>query len=101
MSWTAVLGIAAGAYLLKALGLVVLGPRATAGGRGLAVAALLPPALLAALVVVQTFGEGRAVQLDARAAGVAAAAIAAGLRAPFVVIVVVGAAVTAGVRVVT
>lgn len=101
MSWAAVLTIAAGAYLLKAAGLILLGPRATAGGRGLAVAGLLPAALLAALVVVQTFGAGRAVQLDARAAGVAAAALAAALRAPFVVIVVVGAAVTAGLRAVT
>jgi uncharacterized membrane protein len=98
MSWTAIGLIAAGAYLFKVVGLVVIGPRATAGGRGLEVAALLPPALLAALVAVQTLGDGRSVQLDARVAGVAVAAVAAWRRAPFVVVIAIGAAVTAALR---
>ena len=55
---------------------------------------LLPIALLAALVAVQTFSAGQSLVLDARAAGLVAAIIALLLRAPFLVVVVV-AAVTA------
>jgi uncharacterized membrane protein len=56
---------------------------------------LLAPALLAALVAISTFGGERALVLDERALGVAAAAIAIGLRAPPLVVVVVAATVTA------
>lgn len=97
MSWTVILGLAAGAYAFKALGLLVLGPRSSSP-RALRVVALLPPALLCALVAVQTFGAERALTLDARAAGVAVGAAAAWRRAPFVVVIIAAAAVTAAVR---
>jgi hypothetical protein len=97
MSWTAILFLAAGAYGFKAIGLLVLGPRA-ARGPALQAVRLLPPALLSALVVVQTFGLDRALVLDARVAGVAAGAIAAWRRAPFIVVVTLAAAVTALIR---
>jgi branched-subunit amino acid transport protein len=95
--WGAVLLLAAGAYALKAAGWLVPArvfedPRVRRG------AALLPVALLSALVVVQTFGQGRALTLDARAAGLAAGAVALALRAPFLVLVVVAAAAAALVR---
>ncbi|WP_330332972.1 AzlD domain-containing protein [Streptomyces sp. NBC_00536] len=61
-------------------------------------AALLPVALLAALTAQQTFSTGSALVVDARAAGVLAAGIALLLRAPFLVVVAVAVAVTAGVR---
>ena len=60
------------------------------------VAGLLPVALLAALVAVQTFADGQNLVIDARLAGLAAAVIALVLRAPFLVVVLV-AAVTAAV----
>jgi branched-subunit amino acid transport protein len=63
--------------------------------------ALMPIALLAALVGVLTFATGTSLQVDARVLGVAAAVIALLLRAPFLVVVVVAAAVTAVVRAVT
>ena len=62
------------------------------------IAALLPVALLAALVAVQTFGSGQTLVVDARLPGVAAAAIALVLRAPFLVVVVVAGVVAAGLR---
>ena len=62
------------------------------------IAALLPVALLAALVAVQTLGSGQALVVDARLPGVAAAAIALVLRAPFLVVVVVAGVVAAGLR---
>jgi hypothetical protein len=62
------------------------------------IAALLPVALLAALAAVQALATGTHLVLDARLAGVAAAIIALVLRAPFLVVVGVAAAVAAGVR---
>jgi hypothetical protein len=97
MSWPAILLLAAGAYGFKALGLLVLGPRAVRG-QALQAVRLLPAALLSALVVVQTFGLDRALVLDARVAGVAAGAIAAWRRAPFIVVVTLAAGVTALIR---
>jgi hypothetical protein len=100
MSWTAILVLAAGAYGFKALGLVVLGPRA-AGATSLRIAGLLPAALLPALVAVQTFGSGRELVVDARAAGLLAGGVAVWRRAPFIVVVVLAAGVTAAIRAVT
>lgn len=57
--------------------------------------ALLPLALLAALTAVLTFGDGRSLTIDARAAGMAAAVIALLLRAPFLVVLVTAAVVAA------
>ena len=64
--------LAVATAVIRAAGPVLLGGRELpAAFRG--VIALLAPALLAALVVVQTFGapEGGALELDARIAGVA------------------------------
>ncbi|MFK0296444.1 AzlD domain-containing protein [Streptomyces sp. NPDC090442] len=95
--WIAIGVTAVGCYLVKLLGL-----SAPAGvlERPLVrrLAALLPVALLAALTAQQTFSDGRHLVLDAKAAGVAAAAVALLLRAPFLAIVAVAVAVTAGVR---
>ncbi len=56
--------------------------------------ALLAPALLAALVAINTFATERELGVDARVLGVAAAAIAIWRRAPVLVVVVVAAVVT-------
>lgn len=61
-------------------------------------AALLPIALLAALLGIQTFWGTDGYVLDARAAGVAVAAIALMLRAPFLVVVLSAAATAALLR---
>jgi hypothetical protein len=62
---------------------------------------LLAPALLGALVAVQTFQDGERLVLDERVLGVAAAAVAIRLKAPLLVVVVVAAATTALARAVT
>jgi len=97
VTWGALLVLAAGTYACKAVGPLLLGdrplPPAAAG-----VLTLLPAALLAALVATQTVGDGRALVLDARLAGVAAAGLAVWLRAPFIVVVAVGTAVAALLR---
>ncbi len=58
-------------------------------------AELLPTALIAGLVVTQTFDGGL---VDAKVLGVLAAALAVTLRAPFAVVVLVGAASAAALR---
>ena len=64
------------------------------------IAELLPVALLTALIATQTFTTGHHLQLDARAAGLVAAAIAVRFKAPFLVVVAVACVVTALVRLV-
>ncbi|MBM9618979.1 AzlD domain-containing protein [Streptomyces zhihengii] len=95
--WIAIAATAVGCYLVKYAGLLV---PAHALERPLVqrLAALLPVALLAALTAQQTFSTGQTLVLDARAAGLAAAALALVLRAPFLVVVGAAVAVTAGVR---
>jgi branched chain amino acid efflux pump len=88
-----------GALALATAGLKLAGPLAL-GGRPLRdgamnVVELLASALLAALVVVETFGKGRALTLDARVLGAAFAAVALTRRAPMIVVVLGAAAVTA------
>ena len=97
MSWWPVVLLGVGAYAFKAVGLVVL------GGRRLPVIVercltLIPAALMAALVVGDTFASGQHLQVDARAAGVGAAIVAAWRRAPLIVVIAVGALVTALIR---
>lgn len=59
---------------------------------------LVTVALLASLVVVQTFTDGQQLTVDARVPALAVAAVALALRAPFVVVVILGAATAAGLR---
>ena len=85
---------------IKAAGPLVLGshPLPAPAQRMMA---LLAPALLTALVLTNTLASGRHLVVDARAAGVAAAAVCIAVRAPILVAVVAAAAVTAGLRAVT
>ncbi len=59
---------------------------------------MLPAALLASLVVLQTFSTGPHLVLDARAAGLVVAIMALVLRLPFIVVVVLAAATAAALR---
>ncbi|MFD5597630.1 AzlD domain-containing protein [Streptomyces griseorubiginosus] len=96
-TWIAIGVTALGCYVVKLLGLLV---PAGVLDRPLVkrLAALVPVALLAALTAQQTFADGRVPVLDARAAGLVAAALALLLRAPFLVVVATAVVVTAGVR---
>ena len=96
-TWTAVLVASAGSFLLKLLGWSVPS-RLLEGERVRRAAVLLPVALLAGLTTVQAFADGRHLQLDARAAGLAVAAVAVLLRAPFLLVVALAAATAALLR---
>ncbi|MBA4180472.1 MAG: branched-chain amino acid ABC transporter [Anaerolinea sp.] len=83
-----------GAILFKAAGPVALGGRQLPARLSGLVGALAP-ALLAALIVTQVFGGDSELVLDARAAGLGAAAVLIAVRAPILAVVIGAAAVTA------
>ncbi len=99
--WITIGVLAVATAAIRACGPVVLGGRALPAP-AMSVIALVAPALLAALVVIQTLGapEGGSFELDARIAGVGAAAIALRSGAKLLPVVVLAAAVTALVRLV-
>ena len=95
--WIAIAALTVICFAIKAAGPVAL------GGRDLPrwadqLIALVPAALLPALIVVETFAHGRELVLDARAAGLAAAMVVLALRGSMLIVLLVAAGVTAGVR---
>jgi branched chain amino acid efflux pump len=92
--WVTIAALALATAALKLAGPLALGGRPLPV-RALSVVELLASALLAALVVVETFGNGRSLTIDARVLGVAFAAVLLTRRAPMIVVVLGAAAVTA------
>jgi branched-subunit amino acid transport protein len=89
--WATVLAAALGCYLLKLAGLSV--PAAWVEQPWVArIVDFVPAALLAALVAVQGLTSGHDLVIDGRLAGLAVAAVALALRAPFIVVLVVAGA---------
>ncbi len=89
--WAVVLAASLGCYLLKLAGLSV--PAAWVERPWvMRMVTFVPAALLAALVAVQATASGQDLVVDGRLAGLAAAALALALRAPFVVVLVVAGA---------
>jgi uncharacterized membrane protein len=99
-AWIVVALVGVGTVAIKAAGPVLLGGRPLPQRLG-GVIELLAPALLGALVAVQTFQDGQRLVLDERVLGLAAAAVAIRLKAPLLVVVVVAAATTALARAVS
>jgi len=99
-AWACVVAVGVGTFALKAVGPVGVSGRKLPAH----VAELLDmvaPAILAALVVTETFAHGRSLVVDARLAGVAAGLVAIVFRAPIWLVVLVGAVATAVARLVT
>ncbi|MEO8423860.1 MAG: AzlD domain-containing protein [Actinomycetota bacterium] len=96
-AWRVVALVGIATIVLKSIGPVLLGGRELPP-RIASLIGLLAPALLAALVAINTFGSGRSLVLDERVLGVAAAAVAIWRRAPVLLVVVIAAAVTAFAR---
>jgi hypothetical protein len=92
--WVTIASLALATAALKLAGPLLLGGRPLPAS-AISVIELLASALLAALVVVETFGKGRSLTLDARALGVAFAAVLLARRAPVIVAVLGAAAVAA------
>jgi uncharacterized membrane protein len=92
--WAAIVAAALASAAIKAAGPVLLGGR-DLPPLAVALVAMLAPALLAALVVSETFGEEGHLVLDERALGVAVAGVAISLRAPMLLAVALAVVATA------
>ncbi len=92
--WVAIVAVALANAVIKAAGPLLVGDR-DLPPRLVAVIALLAPALLAALVVTETFGEDRHLVLDERTIGVAVAGLVLALRGPVLIAVALAAVATA------
>nr|WP_210768728.1 AzlD domain-containing protein [Arthrobacter sp. E3] len=95
--WFWLLVAAALAYLTKLLGYLVPA-KVLANPRMSRVAGTLTIGLLASLTVVNAAASGASLVLDARIGALVAAGIALWLKAPFLVVVLAGAAAAAGLR---
>lgn len=95
--WIWLLVAAVAAYATKLLGYLVPA-KVLANPRMSRVAGTLTIGLLASLTVVNAAAAGTSVVLDARIGALVAAAIALWLKAPFLVVVLSGAAAAAGLR---
>ncbi|BCT74530.1 hypothetical protein SCMU_03720 [Sinomonas cyclohexanicum] len=95
--WWWIIIACAAAYALKLLGYLL--PRKWMDNeRMLRVAGTVTIGLLASLTAVNAFAGGQSLVLDARLGALAAAALALVLRAPFLVVVIAGAAAAALLR---
>jgi Branched-chain amino acid transport protein (AzlD) len=92
--WVLIISLAVATAAMKLVGPLLLGGRVLPAG-AMNIIGLLAAALLAALVVVETFGKGRSLTLDARALGVTFAAIALARRSSMTVAIIGAALVTA------
>ncbi|PYI40105.1 branched-chain amino acid transporter AzlD [Arthrobacter psychrolactophilus] len=95
--WLWILLVAAVAYATKLLGYLVPA-KVLANPRMSRVAGTLTIGLLASLTVVNAAAAGTGVVIDARLGALVAAAIALWFKAPFLVVVLAGAAAAAGLR---
>jgi branched-subunit amino acid transport protein len=98
--WLLIAALAVTTAVIKAAGPVVVGGRALPG-RAAGVITLLPPVLLAALVVTSVFADGQRLHLDASTAGVAVAGVLIWQRRPLLLSVLTAVAVTAAIRALT
>lgn len=94
---TTVLLACALAFATKAVGYVIP-PRLVEGERTMRVSILLPAALLAGLIVVQTVADGPALVLDARVGALVVAALLLWRGAGFITVVIAGAVTAALLR---
>ena len=96
--WVTVAAVGLTTMVIKAAGTLLIGDRKLPP-RAQAALEHLAPALLAALVVTQALGASdRGFAIDARLAGLAAAAVALLFRAPLLLVITVAAATAALVR---
>jgi branched-subunit amino acid transport protein AzlD len=97
VAWITIALLTVGTVAIKAAGPIALGGR-DLPPRLAGVVARLAPSLLAALVVVDTFGGDRTLVVDETAVGLVAAAGALLARLPIFVVVLIAAASTAAAR---
>jgi branched chain amino acid efflux pump len=92
--WITIAALSVGTITAKLIGPVIVGDRIPEG-RGLNVTRLVAPAILAGLVVYETFTAGDGFAIDARVAGLGAAAAGLAARLPAIAVMLLAAAATA------
>jgi branched-subunit amino acid transport protein len=97
MSWTVLLVLGAASYALKAVGPVLAGGRQL-GPQVRRTLDLVAVPLLAALILVQTLGDGHRLVIDARLPALGVATVLVWRRAPFLVVVLAAAGTAALLR---
>jgi uncharacterized membrane protein len=97
VSWALVLALSGAAYGLKLVGAVIIGQRTMPPAIERCLL-LIPAALLAGLIAKDTFTTGQSIGIDARAVGLAVAAVATWKKLPFAVIIVLGVGTVAVIR---
>jgi branched-subunit amino acid transport protein len=96
-AWVTIVLLTVGTVAIKAVGPITLGGRELPD-RLAGIFALLAPSLLAALLIVDTLGADQSFAVEERLAGLAAAGGALAARLPLVVVLLIAAVVTAGLR---
>lgn len=99
-AWACVIVVGVGTFALKAVGPVGVSGRKLPA-HVVELLDMVAPAILAALVVTETFAHGRSLVIDARLVGVGAGLVAIVFRAPIWLVVLAGAVATAVARLVT
>lgn len=97
MTWWLIVVLAAAAYGFKAIGALIVGQRTMPAAIQRCLL-LIPAAVLAGLITKDTFTSGHHVVIDARALGLAVAAVASWRRLPFIAVIVAGVGSTALLR---
>jgi len=98
MTWTVVFLLALGTWGQRLLGMFAGGGMVARMPALARLATLIPAAVVMAVIVQLTLGDGPSLVFDARIVGMAVAGLLVWRRAPFVVVVVAAAAATALVR---
>ena len=100
LTWGVVAVLAVGVYGQRALGMALIDPNRISV-RSRQVLAMVPLSILCAVTALQTLSSQGALVLDARVAGIVAAAALSWNRAPMFLVVAAAAAVTAAVRLIS
>ena len=98
MSIFSIVALAVGAWGQRLAGAFLVGPLLSRRPVLARAASLIPAAVVTAVIVQLTVARGRDLVIDARLAGVAVAGLLVWRRAPFIVVVLAAAAVTAALR---
>lgn len=98
MSWTVIALLTAGVVAQRLVGMFAGAALLARVPALIRLASLIPAAVVAAVIVQLTAASGTSLEVDSRLAGMAVAGVLVWRRAPFVVVIVAAAAVTALLR---
>jgi branched-subunit amino acid transport protein len=98
MSWSTIVAIGLGSYLLRLLGVMAAG-RQHLPPWVIQLLEFMPVALLGGVVAVGAVGLGQELVMDARLVGVGIGAVALAMRAPLLLVLAAGVGATALARV--